>query len=218
MPFILLLQYAYAQEEISPKEFWTINMGAIYLHPAVKKDVVFGNVSTGVISPIGGFGNYIEIGKGFKVLSNNKSVFNINMNIIYNWSSAKVNLKTYNSFGYNKFEEKVITHKINYPSLVARINNNYHLNERLGIYQAIGFRYNFKICMLNNNSSFHIPYSLGLILNHKKYNIIPVYNINIINFFSQQDKNEGYNIASYKKDYFQQMELGLKIQFNKQEN
>lgn len=215
---IVQFQYSHSQESASPKGYWSINMGANYMRPTVTK---YASISQGTngysycdIKPFGGFGNYFEIGKGFKLKSYNENLtFNINIKLSYNW--YKVKLSYYQFCSYSSLKQGEIAYNLNYPSLAIQTNNIIKLNSNYGIYHALSIKYSFLMSVDHYNSAFYMPYSLGFIIYLKRYDVIPIFSINFINFINKTDKFLGNSFGySFKKNYFQPMELGLSIHLN----
>lgn len=216
--FIIQLQYSYAQESTSPKGYWNINIGANYMRPTVSQ---YASISHGTnghsycdITPFGGFGNYLEIGKGFKLKSYNENFnINLNLNLSYNWYKAKL---SYYKFSSNSsLQQGEITYNLNYPSLAISTNNIFKLNSNYGIYNALSIKYAFLMSVDYYTSALYMPYSLGFIIRLKRYYVIPIFSINFINFINKTDKFLGDSFGySFKKNYFQPMEFGLSIHLN----
>lgn len=215
---IIQLQYSYAQKSTSPKGYWNINIGANYMRPTVTQYASISHGTNGYsycdITPLGGFGKYFEIGKGFKLKSYNENLsFYININLSYNW--YKVKLSYYKFSSYSSLQQGEITYNLNYPSLAIQTNNIVKLNSNYGIYHALSIKYAFLMSVEHYNSTLYMPYSLGFVIYFKRYDVIPIFNINIINFINKTDKFLGNSFAySFKKNYFQPMELGLRIHLN----
>jgi len=229
LSFILLFQYSYAQDKLSPHGYWSINAGANYLRPNIMgyglidyEPFTYQDVySNYEIKPVGGFGNYIEIGKGFNIFSDN-NIFdcNLNVNISYNWTSSKTEyLHQYKDEGKHFNKRGEIAYRLHYPSLAIQGNNIVSLNNKFGLYQALGVKCDFLYWSsydFYSNYDFYIPLSLGLVINFKKFRLIPIYSVSVLNFFDNTyriNSNDAGGI--YLKDYFQTMELGLSIHFNK---
>jgi|GEM_PF-4709419 len=201
------------------KGYWSFNIGANYLRPTIISGGSVAYSTDGYhnyyISPVGGFGNYIEIGKGFKIFCyTNNSSFNCNVNLSYNWTSSILKYSHYYSYmGVNYFKSGEETNRFKFPSLLLQLNNILFFNDKFGIYQAIGAKTNFfssrYLDRIYNN--FYVPYTLGFVLNVKKIRLIPIFNINIFRFWNKTDKiNSGmFGTSAFKQEYFQQLDFGL---------
>ena len=192
---IFIYNFLFAQNPFNKKGAWEVNFGLNYHCPTINKYQ-------------GGFGGHIGLFRTIKLNKiNDKNSFNVLIGLSYNLTRIKC----------DEFNEHLILYEsYNYPCLDIKFSSMINLKEKYGIYNAVGFRINtFEIF---DYVEYYLTYSLGFLFYFKKINIMPCVDFEIIDLKKNNYKHSCpllMGVVQYKKEYFNHINFGISIFFNK---